>query len=675
MKKFRFPVAWKIGFAMVPILLGLAVAIAIPAWRLFSGVFVELAERQAVLGAGGLEEAIGLASERAGDVALALSYRSDLALAIKDGDREGIIKIVSPLLSRMSMDFATITDSKGVVLARAHEPGKFGDSVVSQANVASALKGNAFSAVERGTVVPFSARAGAPVYLEGVLVGVVSTGVRLDRPDFVDGVKKRFDVDVTIFLDDVRLMTTIKKDGERLIGTRLDPGIAGILLKEGKHFVGAAEILGIPYITAYEPMTDASGKVFGIAFAGRSVEALDRVGLHVLIVTSLVGLVAFVLAVVLMAFVVRRILRPIGRMNSLASSLAAGDLTVGAGVDGNDEFGDLAASMNDTVTELRRLIAGIAGASSEVTSSASRLREYSGEAGAAMDEARNLVGKASSDATDNATSLEHVNAGIEEIAASATAVANSAEEGSDAASSMGKTAEEAVSEVVKVIEEIREVASSSESSMETMRLLGRSVEQISTFVSTITAIADQTNLLALNAAIEAARAGEAGRGFAVVAEEVRKLAEESNEAAKQVDGLIGDLKDKTRSSIEAAERSSDALERTTDRAASAQSRLEEALVAVGTVNQAMQNVAAGAQEQAASAQEMERSVERASRQTKGVAEGMERILAVVEETTRASDGVSSESERLAADAKKVEEMLGGFRIDDHRSMVALVPGK
>ncbi len=657
---------------MVPILLGLAVAVTIPAWRMFSDVFVEQAEDQARMGAVGLLEALESESVRTKEVAMALSFRSDLAEAVSRGDREAVLKVASPLLKGMSVDFATITDSKGKVIARVHEPTKFGDDVTSQFNVASALKGTPMSAVERGTAVPLSARGGAPIYKDGKLVGVVSTGVRLDQPTLLDLVKERFNVDVTVFLGDVRLMTTVKSDGKRLTGTKLDPYIAQVVLKEGRDFVGPASILGIPYITAYEPMKDRSGRVFGIAFAGRSVKALDLVRSRVMSMTVLVGLLAFTFAVIVMAVVVRFILRPLKKMNVLAGKLAQGDLTVKSGVERNDEFGDLAASLDKTVGELRKLLSGITVASGEVSSSAINLREFATESGAAMDDARGLVGDASEAASDNAMSLEQVNGGIEEIAASANAVATSAVEGSEAASSMGITAESAVSEVVKVISEIKDVASSADETMDTMRLLGGSVDQISAFVSTITAIADQTNLLALNAAIEAARAGEAGRGFAVVAEEVRKLAEESNKAAREVYALMDDLKSRAKGSIEATEASARSLESTADRASSAQSMLSDALKAIATVNQAMQNVAAGAEEQAASAQEMERSVSQASQQTQGVAERMGRILAVVEETTKASDGVSSESERLAADAQRLRDMLKGFTLEDDKSSLMSV---
>ncbi|MCF4114512.1 MULTISPECIES: methyl-accepting chemotaxis protein [Dethiosulfovibrio] len=673
MKGFRLSVGKKIGLTMVPILLIMVIAVAIPAWRLFSNAFVDQAEEQAMAGAMGLLNSMEVAGKRAMDGALALSYRPDLVEAIDGGNRDEIVRMVSPILAELKLDFATVTDSKGVVLARTHSSDRLGDSVSDQSNVASALGGKASWALERGSEIPFSARAGAPIFSEGKVIGVVSAGIRMDDMAFVDEAKRLFKVDVTIFLGDKRFMTTIVKDGDRVIGTSLDPKIADILLKEERSFTGPASILGIPYVTAYEPIRDGDGQVVGISFAGRSVAALNGVRNHILAVTAGIGIAALLLAMMAVALVVKRILRPLGPMAGLARAMAQGDLTFRSDVSQSDEFGDLASDMDHMVDELNGLLSIIDRSVGDLTSSAAALSEYSGEAGAAMDEAKGLVEDTSRSADENSDSLGQINGGIEEVAASATSVASAATEGAEAATTMGATAEEAVAEVERVIEEIKTVTSASKEAMDTMKSLGRSVEDIAGFVATITAIADQTNLLALNAAIEAARAGEAGRGFAVVAEEVRKLAEESNQAAQQVGGLIEDLKEKSRESMEESHRSAESLESTSERASVAQSRLDRTLKAVGTVNQAMQNVAAGAEEQAASAQEMEHSVEKVSQGTRGVAERMERILSTVEETFRASDGVSKESERLAYDAKSLEEMLRRFKL--RKGETGLVPSE
>ena len=180
-----------------------------------------------------------------------------LAVAIAANDTNAVLALTTPLVKEGKLDFLTVTDARGTVVARVHEPAQKGDSVLNQANVAAALKGTAAAYVESGTVVKLSARAGVPVRdTTGSVVGVVSGGYQLDKTEFIDRIKQMFNADATIFLGDVRAMTTIVNQGQRAVGTKLDPAITKIVLSEGKTFQGQATILGQPYLTAYMPLAE-----------------------------------------------------------------------------------------------------------------------------------------------------------------------------------------------------------------------------------------------------------------------------------------------------------------------------------------------------------------------------------------------------------------------------------
>ena len=152
------------------------------------------------------------------------------------------------------------------------------------------------------------------------------------------------------------------------------------------------------------------------------------------------------------------------------------------------------------------------------------VKESLKKSSASLEEMRTLV--------DNISDmLSQMSAGVEQIAASSSEAATTAVD----ASQLAESGQNVMQQVTLQMEKIKE---SSGYTAAVIKSLGESSETIGQIVETITGIADQTNLLALNAAIEAARAGEQGRGFAVVADEIRKLAEQSGEAAKQIGELI-----------------------------------------------------------------------------------------------------------------------------------------
>lgn len=192
--------------------------------------------------------------------------------------------------------------------------------------------------------------------------------------------------------------------------------------------------------------------------------------------------------------------------------------------------------------------------------------------------------------------LSQMSAGVEQIAANASDATESAVNAADVANSGA----DAMHQVTAQMEKIR---SSSENTGETIKKLGESSETIGQIVETITGIADQTNLLALNAAIEAARAGEQGRGFAVVADEIRKLAEQSGKAAKQIAELIESVQQETEKAVKAKDEGSQNVKKGIETVEAAGDNFEKILAAVNKVSQQMQEISAATEQMAASTED------------------------------------------------------------------------
>ncbi len=376
-----------------------------------------------------------------------------------------------------------------------------------------------------------------------------------------------------------------------------------------------------------------------------------------------VGIAAVLLVVSLL--VLFRIAKPLRRMVRVVQDLGEGegDLTVRVDVTSQDEVGLLGTSLNRFVEKLAAMVRDLVEIASEVAAQSRSLAELSEKSTASAARSRDAMEHIVNLSQSNAAAVEETNAGIEEVASSAGASAKSAEAGAHSSAKSTQLTEEVATRMEGVIRSIAHVGEQSHGNRQTIQTLSGSVTNITNFVGAITSIADQTNLLALNAAIEAARAGEAGRGFAVVAEEVRKLAEESNQAAKEIGGIITTLQKSAADSIKATEISEATLDEVVKAAQGVQQQLQESLREVAGVNDVMQNIAAVAEEQSASSNEMATAIDSITHGASAIVETLETIRSSTEETAEAFQEVARDAGHLSENVAHLERVLEQFRID------------
>jgi methyl-accepting chemotaxis protein len=277
---------------------------------------------------------------------------------------------------------------------------------------------------------------------------------------------------------------------------------------------------------------------------------------------GVITIAAMLFGILLSVIISRTITIPIAKMLSSIKLFSEGDLVSDFPSDGRDELGVMGRELQKMSENLKNIIGSVKDASDEILGTSQEFSALAQETNASVGEVRVHVDETGSSLTVLASTGEEVNASVEEVAAGAQATA---ERGTDIARKVDdamKAGENGMSQVRLALSGIEGVVDNASSTAKSVRELGERTQQIQSFVSEIGGIADQTNLLALNAAIEAARAGEAGRGFAVVAEEVRKLAEESNVAAKNIEDLantiMGDLSTVVTMSLDNAKASENA---------------------------------------------------------------------------------------------------------------------
>ena len=253
-----------------------------------------------------------------------------------------------------------------------------------------------------------------------------------------------------------------------------------------------------------------------------------------------------------------------------------------------------------------------------------RISSASEEMAAQIEESTTGSDNQRNSASEVATAMEQMNASVLEIARNAS----SAAEGSDTARGKAEKGSEIVSEAVR---SINEVADKTREMQQSLQDLGKKANNIGEVMNVINDIADQTNLLALNAAIEAARAGEAGRGFAVVADEVRKLAEKTMNATKEVGEAVDSIQQGTETNIQYMNEAGELVEKSTSLSNNAGESLQEIVGLVQENADQVRNIATASEEQSSASEQINTSTEEISRIASEVADSMQQSAQAISE--------------------------------------------
>jgi methyl-accepting chemotaxis protein len=345
-------------------------------------------------------------------------------------------------------------------------------------------------------------------------------------------------------------------------------------------------------------------------------------------------LLALILGVLAAVLITRQITRPLQETLAVVDRIASGDLTQTVAVTRRDELGVLQQGIQRMGTTLRDLITGIRDGVTQIASAAEELSAVTEQTSAGVNSQK--------------VETDQVATAMHEMSATVQEVARNAEQASRAASDADTEARDGDRVVGEAIAQIERLAAEVGRSADAMTQLEQESDKIGKVMDVIKAVAEQTNLLALNAAIEAARAGEAGRGFAVVADEVRGLAQRTQQSTEEIESLVAGLQNGTRQVSSIMLSSRDLTVSSVQLSRKAGTSLSSITQTVSNIQAMNQQIAAAAEQQSAVAEEISRSIVN--------------VRDVSEQTASASEETAASSVELARLGGQLQMMVSHFRV-------------
>jgi methyl-accepting chemotaxis protein len=309
-----------------------------------------------------------------------------------------------------------------------------------------------------------------------------------------------------------------------------------------------------------------------------------------------------------------------------------------------------------------QMISKVLETSDDLATSSQELSSASVESAATLVDISKNVNDINVSSVDISDNLEKTTNSVDSFSQSAQKVAQLAETAVTAASTTSETASNGGKTVKKSVEMIGKIKESVDIATQVILDLNSASLQISEIVNTITAIASQTNLLALNAAIEAARAGEQGKGFTVVAGEVRKLAEESAEAAEAIGTKIEDILTKTQNAVDSMTLGRGRVDEGIKVIREVSTNLDDIINSVKDVNIKISEISSISNKQSENSMVMARTIEDITSLTKVTTERLGIVATSVEQQTTTVSQVSSSTEDLATLADELHSLVSRFTI-------------
>ena len=503
-----------------------------------------------------------------------------------------------------------------------------------------------------------------PVKAQGNIVGVLSGVVK------IEDIAKRV---LAIKAGQTGYAYVLQRDGMLMIhpdrevamkanavnDDKAPPEIMAVAARMVNGESGIAHYAQADKVIAFAPIAGTTWSL-GINASQQEVTSVISVLTAISSVTIGIGLV---LVSVVLVWYARRITRPIKELESAANQIAGGNIAMTRlRIQANDEIGRLGQSFELMTETLRKLVRHTQAATTQVAASAADFTASSEQSAQAANQVATAIAETAQRADQQSVAVIKAVELVEIIVTAAQQETVNTNKAVGITRQAVDAAEEGNRAVDTAIKQMHQIQVSVNNSAKLVEELGEQSYEIGNIVETIAAIAGQTNLLALNAAIEAARAGDYGRGFAVVAEEVRKLAENSGEAAKQIAMLIGEVQAKTATAVQSMSHGMTEVEKGTAVVDTTGMAFRNIMVQVQAVADIARGVAGGLTQLAANSSSVLVAVKEIDASSGAIALQAQNISAATEEQLASMEEVAASGQALARLADELQAGVRQFKI-------------
>lgn len=389
-------------------------------------------------------------------------------------------------------------------------------------------------------------------------------------------------------------------------------------------------------------------------------------GIHLIQYTIMITLgISILIGLIIIFLFSRHLAVPVQMVTESVEKIANQNLTFTyLNVKNKDELGILATGINTMTTNIRGIIESVSNSAEHVAATSEQLTASSEQTSTASDEITRAIQEISIGQEKQLVGMEEANHSVLQISSSITAITKNIKELNDLSVETSKVSLYGNEVITQSVEQMNHINNQNIVTTEAMRLLESKSQEIGEIITVITNIAAQTNLLALNAAIEAARAGEQGKGFAVVADEVRKLAEESGNAANNISSLIGEIQLNTQHTAQMVNEGKSVVEKGINYVANAGKTFEEIAADVDMINNKLSSVSTEIQEINTNTEILVNEILKTKEVTDQSSRYTQQVVAAAEEQSATMTEMTFASRSLAEMSQELQNLVSNFKTNE-----------